>query len=94
MVDGGLRLGDVSRANVDRVLAKHPRGKGFKHELARLIRAEARGVPDSRFALYARWGNASADSGGAAAGHLTELLGRPISSRGAGPCSTVVLQLR
>jgi hypothetical protein len=56
MVDGGLRLWDISRENVDRVLAKHPRGEGFKRELAGLIRAEARAVPGSRFALYARCG--------------------------------------
>jgi hypothetical protein len=56
MVDGGLRLWDVSRENVDRVLGKHPRGKGFKRELAGLIRAEAQAVPGSRFALYARCG--------------------------------------
>jgi hypothetical protein len=56
MVDGGLRLWDLSRENVERVLAKHPRGKGFKRELAGLIRAEAHAVPGSRFALYMRCG--------------------------------------
>jgi hypothetical protein len=56
LVDGGLRLWDISRENVERVLAKHPRGKGFKSELAGLIRAEAHAVPGGRFALYARCG--------------------------------------
>jgi hypothetical protein len=57
MVDGaGLRLRDVSKANVEAVLQAHPRGGGFKGELAALIRAEARAVPDGRFALLARWG--------------------------------------
>jgi hypothetical protein len=57
MVDGaGLRLWDVSKANVDAVLQVHPRGAGFKAELAALIRAEARAVPGGRFALLARWG--------------------------------------
>jgi hypothetical protein len=56
MVDAGVRLWDISRDNVDRVLAKYPRGPGFRRELADLIRAEARAVPGSRFALYARCG--------------------------------------
>jgi len=56
MVDGGLRLWDISRPNVDRVLAQHPRGKGFKRELAGLIRAEAKAVPGGRFSLYSRCG--------------------------------------
>jgi hypothetical protein len=56
MVDGGLRLWDLSPQNVDRVLAKYPRGKGFKRELAGLIRAEARATRGSRFSLYARCG--------------------------------------
>jgi hypothetical protein len=56
MVDGaGLRLWDVSEANVDAVLRDHPRGAGFKSELTAL-RAEARAVPDGRFALLARCG--------------------------------------
>jgi hypothetical protein len=43
MVDGaGLRLWDISKANVDTVLRDHPRGIGFKSELTGLIRAEVR----------------------------------------------------
>lgn len=57
MVDGaGLRLWDVSRANAETVLRDHPRGAGFKGELAALLRAEARAVPGGRFALLARCG--------------------------------------
>jgi hypothetical protein len=57
MVDGaGLRLWDVSKANVEAVLEGHPRGAGFNSELATLIRAEARAVPGGRFALLARCG--------------------------------------
>jgi hypothetical protein len=57
MVDGaGLRLWDVSQANVDAVLAAHPRGAGFKDELTALIRGEARAVPGGRFALLTRIG--------------------------------------
>jgi hypothetical protein len=51
MVDGaGLRLWDISKANVDAVLTAHPRGIDFKRELAALISAEARAVPGGRFA--------------------------------------------
>jgi hypothetical protein len=56
MVDAGLRLWDLSPENVERVLATHPRGPGFKRTLAGLIRAEARAVPGGRFALYVRCG--------------------------------------
>jgi hypothetical protein len=57
MVDGaGLRVWDISKANVDAVLAAHPRGANFKRELAALIRAEARSLPGGRFALLARCG--------------------------------------
>jgi hypothetical protein len=57
MVDlAGLRLWDVSEANVEAVLNAHPRGAGFKSELAELVRAEARAVPGGRFALLARFG--------------------------------------
>jgi hypothetical protein len=57
MVDGaGLRLWDVSEANVEAVLAAHPRGAGFKGELAGYIRAEAAAVPGGRFALLVRCG--------------------------------------
>jgi hypothetical protein len=56
MVDGaGLRVWDVSRANVDAVLAQHPRGD-FKRELVELMRAEARAVPGGRFELLVRCG--------------------------------------
>ena len=55
MVDGaGLRLWDLSAANVEAVLKAHPRGPGFKGELATMVRAEARAVPGGRFALLAR----------------------------------------
>jgi hypothetical protein len=57
MVDGaGLRMWDVSEANVEAVLAAHPRGAGFKADLAALIRAEASAVPGGRFALLVRCG--------------------------------------
>jgi hypothetical protein len=57
MVDGaGLRVWDVSKDNVETVLKAHPRGDGFKGELAALVRAEARAVPGGRFALLARCG--------------------------------------
>jgi hypothetical protein len=57
MVDGaGLRLWDLSKANVETVLRDHPRGTGFKSELSGLIRAEARAVPGGRFALLTRCG--------------------------------------
>jgi hypothetical protein len=57
MVDGaGLRLWDVSSANAEAVLRHHPRGGGFKAQLAALVRAEARAVPGGRFALLVRSG--------------------------------------
>lgn len=57
MVDGaGLRVWDISSANVAAVLAAHPRGARFKGELAALVRAEARAVPRGRFALLTRCG--------------------------------------
>jgi hypothetical protein len=56
MVDGaGLRSWDVSRANIDEVLRRHPRGD-FKSELVGLMRAEAKAVPDGRFGLLVRCG--------------------------------------
>jgi hypothetical protein len=56
MVDGaGLRVWDVSRANVGEVLRRYPRGD-FKRELLELVRAEAASVPDGRFGLLARCG--------------------------------------
>ncbi len=57
MVDvAGLRKQDVSRANVDEALRRHPRGAGFKRELAAAVRAEARAVPGGRFSLLSRCG--------------------------------------
>jgi len=57
MVDGvGLRVSDVSAANVEAVLDAHPRGRGFKDEFVRLIRDEAGAVPKGRFALLVRCG--------------------------------------
>ena len=57
MADGaGLRLWDISPDNVRAVLEAHPRGAGFKRELADLIRAEAAVVPGGRFALLVRCG--------------------------------------
>jgi hypothetical protein len=57
MVDGaGLRLWDLSPANVDAVLAAHPRGPGFKRELIGMIQGEAAAVPGGRFALLVRCG--------------------------------------
>jgi hypothetical protein len=56
MVDGaGLRLWDVSPANVDEVLRRHPRGD-FKRQLAEMMRAEGRAVPGGRFELLVRCG--------------------------------------
>ena len=48
---GGLRLWDVSQDLVDRVSERHPFG-----ELLPLAQAEARAVPDGRFALLGRCG--------------------------------------
>ena len=56
MVDVGLRLGDIAPHNRDAVLARYPRGAGFKGELAAMIRREAHAVPGGRFALLARMG--------------------------------------
>ena len=56
MVDGaGLRIWDVSPANVSAVLGRYPR-VDFKHELAGLMRAEAAAVPAGRFGLLVRCG--------------------------------------
>jgi hypothetical protein len=56
MVDGaGLRIWDVSRANVDEVLRRHPR-VDFKRQLVGMIRAEAETVPGGRFSLLVRCG--------------------------------------
>lgn len=56
MVDGaGLRMWDVSRANVDEVLRRYPR-TDFKRQLVELMRAEARAVPGGRFGLLVRCG--------------------------------------
>jgi len=56
MVDGGLRLADIAPRNREVVLARHPRGAGFKDELASTIGREARAVPAGRFALLSRLG--------------------------------------
>ena len=53
---GGLRLWDISKANVQAVLAAHPRGAGFKEEFTALVRTEAAAVPDGRFGLLVRCG--------------------------------------
>ena len=51
MVDVGLRLSDITPRNRQMVLARYPRGAGFKGELAAMIRNEAHAVPGGRFAL-------------------------------------------
>ena len=57
MVDvAGLRKQDISPANVDEALRRHPRGAGFKHNLANAVRQEARAVPGGRFSLLRRCG--------------------------------------
>jgi hypothetical protein len=56
MVDAGLRLSDIAPQNREAVLARYPRGAGFKSQLAAMIRAEARAVPGGRFALLSRMG--------------------------------------
>lgn len=48
---GGLRLWDVSERLVDQVTGRHPRG-----DLLPAVKAEARAVPDGRFALLGRCG--------------------------------------
>lgn len=56
MVDGaGLRIWDVTPANVSEVLRRHPRA-GFKRELIDLVRAEAAALPGGRFGLLVRCG--------------------------------------
>ena len=56
MVDGaGLRIWDISQANVDKVLAKYPRLQ-LKRELGRMAKAEADAVPQGRFAFIVRFG--------------------------------------
>jgi hypothetical protein len=56
MVDvAGLRAWDISRENRDAVVAVHPR-PAFKREIAALVRAESRAVPEGRFALLRRCG--------------------------------------
>jgi hypothetical protein len=57
MVDvGGLRLWDISPANREETLHRHPRQTAFKRELTEAVRAEARAVPGGRFALLTRCG--------------------------------------
>ena len=56
MVDGaGLRSWDVSPANIEEVLRRHPRND-FKSQLVQLMRAEAAAVPEGRFELLVRCG--------------------------------------
>jgi hypothetical protein len=56
MVDGaGLRMWDVSKANVEEVLSRYPRGD-FKRQLVELMRAEAAAVPAGHFGLLIRCG--------------------------------------
>ncbi len=56
MVDGaGLRIWDISPANVEEILRRHPRA-GFKRALIALMRAEAAAVPRGRFGLLVRCG--------------------------------------
>jgi hypothetical protein len=52
----GLRLWDITHANVEAVLRRHPRGVGFKGSLAAMIGAEASAIPRGRFALLVRCG--------------------------------------
>ena len=57
MVDGaGLRIWDIAPANVEEVVRRHPRGSGFKSQLASMMRAEGEAVPGGRFALLSRCG--------------------------------------
>jgi hypothetical protein len=56
MVDVGLRLGDVAPNNREAILARYPRGAGFKGAFAAMIRNEAHAVPGGRFALLTRMG--------------------------------------
>ena len=57
MADGaGLRIWDIAPRNVEEIVRRHPRGSGFKSELASMMRAEAAAVPGGRFALLVRCG--------------------------------------
>jgi hypothetical protein len=56
MVDAGLRLGDIAPRNREAVLARYPRGAGFRGDFAAMIRNEAHAVPGGRFALLTRMG--------------------------------------
>jgi hypothetical protein len=57
MVDGaGLRAWDIAPRNLEDVLRRYPRGEGFKQWLTAVVKAEARAVPDGRFALSVRCG--------------------------------------
>ena len=51
----GLRLGDLTRAYRDDVIAAHPRD-GVTAGISAMIRAEASANPDGRFALLTRCG--------------------------------------
>jgi hypothetical protein len=56
MVDVGLRLDEIAPRNREAVLARYPRGAGFKGEFAAMIRNEAHAVRGGRFALLTRTG--------------------------------------
>lgn len=57
LADGaGLRLWDIAPANTREILRRHPRGGEFTRELIGMQRAEARAVPQGRFALLVRCG--------------------------------------
>lgn len=51
----GLRLADVTKANRQEILRRHPFGAGFRKELVRLSRHEAEAVREGRFALLKSW---------------------------------------
>lgn len=51
----GLRLWDISPANVASIVERHPRGT-VKADLVRLVSAEAKAVPRGRFALLRNCG--------------------------------------
>jgi hypothetical protein len=50
----GRRLGEIDPANVEAVLAKHPR-LGFKKAMVQLMRAQAKRAPRSRTGFLCRW---------------------------------------
>jgi hypothetical protein len=57
MVDGaGLRAWDIAPRNIEEALRQYPRGENFKQWLTGVVKAEARAVPNGRFALGVRCG--------------------------------------